>query len=153
MSSKGFTMTELMVTIAVISVVSLIAFPALLSQMPKMRLNHVVRGIAQEMYLAKLRSVSNNKELRLVITNNEYPVPDSYHFERNDGAWTVITDEKELPKESNIYKVTFPLSRCEFNPNGTTSSGGIYFRLGDTDDGSCKITTTASLGKVNVRRP
>ena len=83
------------------------------------------------MNLAKLRSISNNKEIRMVITSNAYPSQDSYPLERNDGGWSVVSEEVKLPKDANIHDVTFPFPRCEFNPNGTTSSGGIYFKMGN----------------------
>ena len=152
-NSRGFTVTELLTVVAIISIVSSIAFPTLMSQVPKFRLNGTVREIAQKMYLARLKSVRNNKEIRMVITNNAYPVQDSYHLEKNSGGWSVVSEEVKLPKDVNIHDVTFPLSRCEFNPDGTSSSGGIYFKIRDEGDTLYRITTTAAVGKINVRRP
>lgn len=148
---RGVTLLELLTVVALIAVMSAMAAPLIIGQLPKLRLNIATREIGRQMNLTRLKAISTNKEHRLVFTVNDYPVPDSYRIEKKTGgAWEIVRPELVLPGDANIYNVTFPLSRCEFNSNGTSSSGGVYLKLCDSVERFCKLTTTSSLGKINV---
>ena len=129
--ARGYTLFEIFVALTVISTVSAIGLPAIISQVPKMRLKVVSREIVEQMQLARYKAVNTNREHRVVFTNNTYPQPDSYRIVRDDsGGWTgtpfIVKHEKKLHRDANIFDTTFSNNRCEFNTNGTSSSGSIF---------------------------
>ncbi|TAL16828.1 prepilin-type N-terminal cleavage/methylation domain-containing protein [bacterium] len=56
----GFSLVELMVTVAIIAVIGVIAVPALNLYIPKYRVDNASKVVASEMQLARMRAISKN---------------------------------------------------------------------------------------------
>lgn len=56
----GFSLVELMVTVAIIAVIGVIAVPALNLYIPKYRTDNAAKVVASEMQLARMRAISKN---------------------------------------------------------------------------------------------
>ena len=157
-STKGFTIMELMIAVAIIGIAAAIAMPSIMDEMPKMRLKLEVRDIAQQMQLARLKAVNTNKKYRVVFTNNAYPTPDTYRVEVSDGGWNTVGSEVTINKDANIYDITFVSSLCEFKTNGTATNcvdssgadGKIFLNVKNTNDRAYSIEVTSATGKVTI---
>lgn len=153
---QGYTLFEIFVSLTIIATVAAIGLPAIISQVPKMRLKIESREIVEQMQLARYKAVNTNREHRVVFTNNTYPQADSYRVERDDtGNWggtpIIVKKETKLYRDANIYADTFPSSYiCEFNTNGTSSSGSIFLNLKDTNEKKYQISVSASTGKITL---
>ena len=79
--SSGFTLMELMVTIAIIGVTAAIAIPSVISYLPKHRMNGATRDVYSAMQYARLRAV---KEKTHVVINFNAGA-DSYDVFIDDG--------------------------------------------------------------------
>ncbi len=157
-NNRGYTLIEIIAVSAIIGAVSAIGMPAIISQVPKMRLKAAVREIVEQMQLARYKAVNTNREHRIVFTNNAYPQADSYRVERDDaGGWegepVIVKGETKLPGDANIFDITFPSSPpvCEFNTNGTSGSGAVYIKLKDTEEKEYKITADSLTGKITLQ--
>jgi len=120
-----------------------------------MRLKDAAREISGQMQLARFKAVNTNREHRVVFTNNPYPQPDSYRVERDDaGGWegtpTVVKAERKLHRDANIYSFTFPSAICQFNANGTSSSGSVLLNLRGTAEKAYRISTDSLTGKISL---
>lgn len=78
---KGFTLTELIVVIALIAILSAIAAPQLLQLMPGMRVDSATRQLTSEMLLLKMRAISENRKYRIIFGN-----PDNNHYKIQQDA-------------------------------------------------------------------
>lgn len=68
--AKGFTLLELMITIAIIVILALIAAPSFSRMMAKNRLNTVVAEWRSAFYLAQKEAIRTKKEVKLCPSNN-----------------------------------------------------------------------------------
>jgi prepilin-type N-terminal cleavage/methylation domain-containing protein len=57
---RGFSLVELMVTVAIIAVIGVIAAPALNLYIPRYRVDNASKVVASEMQLARMRAISKN---------------------------------------------------------------------------------------------
>ena len=78
---SGFTLMELMVTIAIIVIMASIAVPSYLSWLPKQRLRAAVTDLVAEIQIAKLSAIRENRNWAIVFD----PANDSYYMCSDDG--------------------------------------------------------------------
>ncbi len=65
--SSGFTFMELMITIAILAVMSAIAIPNLISWFPQYRLNVAVREMISTIQMARLKAIRGNTDIIVFI--------------------------------------------------------------------------------------
>ena len=68
---SGFTLTELMVVIAVLAILSAIAVPAFSTWMPQYRLKQAARDLYSNMQQMKMTAVKNNTSTNLVFSTSD----------------------------------------------------------------------------------
>ena len=66
---SGFTLIELMTTIAVFSVLAMIAIPTFMSLLPGMRLNGAARQVMGDLMAARMNSVKQNNEVKVFFNS------------------------------------------------------------------------------------
>jgi len=75
---QGFTLTELLIVLAVLAVVILLAGSWLSAQIPKVQLNGVVRQVRVDLMGARMQAVSQGNEFRVLFE-------DPYHYSILEG--------------------------------------------------------------------
>ena len=148
-SNKGFTLLELLIVVAMIGVVSAIAFPNLLKQLPKWRTDSVVRELSGKLMQARLRAIQSNKKHGVKFSFGNI---DTFkiQIEGDDDIWSDLGYEGQSGSSVNIsIKGSCPGDRAEFYTNGTAASCSIRIRSSDNArDGRIKINS--STGNVDV---
>lgn len=71
---KGFTLTELVVIFAILGIMMAISVPSFISWLPKHRLQTSVRQIYDDLNLAKIRAVKDNRNTCIQF----YPLTETY---------------------------------------------------------------------------
>ncbi len=79
---SGFTLMELMVTIAIILIMASIAVPSFLSWLPKQRLRTAVTDLVADIQLIKLQAIKENRNWTIVFDT----ATDRYYVCSDDGA-------------------------------------------------------------------
>ena len=136
---SGFTAIELMVTIVILAVMTMIAIPAFMSWMPGMRLNGAARQIMGDLMAARMNAVKQNNEFKIFFNSpaaNQYQILDDND---NDG----IADGGEAITTKNIQDnyndVTF-----------SATSDPIFFPRGNAVGTTVTVTNPSGSKDVKV---
>lgn len=154
----GFTLTELMIVLAIMAILGAIATPALLSQLPDYRLHGTAREISSTLQYAKMSATSTGKEYRLQFildtTPQRYQLQQGNLFSKSD-HWTNVRFSQDIPQQVRIdhatdYKGSHQtgIGIIAFNPTGTASSGGIY--LENSKGKHCSVKVSSSTGRIRI---
>jgi type IV fimbrial biogenesis protein FimT len=138
-SNAGFTLIELMVVIGILSIMSSIAIPNIISWLPDYRLRSAARDIVSCFQKAKLRAVKENTTtvIKFDISNDKYVAwvdngwggaAGNWALDKNNGE-SVLTDSNLLPEVSFYINTTFVSNTFGFNSRGlpATMVGGTVF--------------------------
>ena len=65
---EGFSLVELLITVALIGIVGAIAIPSIMQQLPKFNMRGASRDITAKLMMARLRAIQENKEYGVTFT-------------------------------------------------------------------------------------
>jgi type IV fimbrial biogenesis protein FimT len=131
--TSGFTLMELMVTIAIIAILSAIAIPNFIAWVPKFKLGGGCRDVLAILQKTRVQAVKDNTNYVLMFdTGNE-----SYTAFLDDGAGTPANSgngvldggervlvQKTLANGIDISATTLPGDLVVFNTQGIASTAG-----------------------------
>ena len=146
---SGFTLTELIVIIAIVAIFAAIAIPNYLAWLPKSRLNGAARQVMGDLMAARMKAVSQNNEFKIFFLANghDYMILDD---DDNDGTadggeWT---ETKDI--QNQYHDVTFSATNNPiFHPRGTASPLGTTITL-SSSSGSKKYVKIRYTGRVKI---
>ncbi len=144
MNNKGFTLMELIVTVAIIAVLAGLAF----FNSGSMRNGYTIRAAARQVYgdLQKVRMKAIKEGKRLKVDFDGTTGAYSLDIVDSDGA--LIETFMNCDLKGNYPAVEIcKADDIIFNPNGSASTDGIYMRLGDR----VKRVYVSSSGTGNIR--
>lgn len=148
---RGFSLVELLTVVALVGVVSAIAVPNILSQLPKWHANGSTRDVMSTLMVARLKAIQNNKEYAVLFTFGD---TDSYKLlKKSGGVWQDEGAATEAPTD-----ITMELTggapcnnnRVEFNPNGTAGCSPMWVKTKD-DAYKRKISIESNTGRISVK--
>lgn len=90
---SGLTLAELMVTIAIIAILSAIAIPNMIGWVPKYRLQNAASDLRGELQATRMRAIRENRDYAIFFdtANNRYQVVDSGTNRSYDGGGDDLT--------------------------------------------------------------
>jgi len=124
---KGFTLTEVVVTLAILGIMTAISVPSYLSWLPRHKLQTSVRQIYDDLNLAKIRAVKDNT-VAVVIFNlaeNNYDifldtVLQNWSY---DGGEPIIRQNASFETGVTMTGTTLPFNTTGFNNRGMLPTG------------------------------
>jgi type IV fimbrial biogenesis protein FimT len=125
-SQYGFTVIDLVITLAVVSILAGIATPGMNRWMSSYRLKSASTDLFANMQMAKASSVKENRAWSMAFTDSGYQILNG------DGALVKSINFNQDYSGKIIYKnpeagSALPLNNpLIFNPNGTTNVGWVY---------------------------
>lgn len=115
---RGMTLTEILVTLAIIGLLVGIGLPTYTSQMPKYRLNAATRQVLTDLWLARKLAMS---EVHVVQVRFRRPHHYQIWQDRNDNGR--INPGELTTKDVSHHGVTLQANnRPRFHPTGTVSN-------------------------------
>ena len=122
--TKGFTLLEIVVVLAIGSLLAVIAVPALVSQLPKHRLSGAARQVMGDLMWARMQAVSQKNEFRvLIIDTHRYHILDDDDNDGSPGTGERIR-ERDLRQTYPDVIITHTANPIFF-PRGSAAMGTI----------------------------
>ena len=152
--TSGFTLMELMVTIAIISILSIIAIPNIIAWVPKFRIGGASRDVLAILKKTRIRAVKDNANCVLMFDtgNARYTafLDDGAGTPANSGNGVLDGGERVLVQETlavgiDITATTLPGDQAVFNTQGMAASGGTV-TLTDARGNTRQITLELAGG-------
>lgn len=148
-NSGGFQLVELLVVIALISILLAMGVPSLVGQLGHLRLSRSTRDMATELNAARLRAIAQNTKYRVYFT-----VPDSYllkRWEKATGTWVNESTHTTRTVEAGISIISPGADfSTEFSPNGTATPNSICINNAAGTNDKMKITVSGT-GMIQVQ--
>ncbi len=146
-SRSGHSLAELLVVLALLSLLSLAVFPALGPVREERLLKATAETIAMHMRLAQGHAVAENAVGKLVF----YELAGIYYIDLTGQPRQWVY----LPEELSIIAINFPIvynrRELSFNPLGVPSQGG-HVGLGDSRGSRIYVIITPVTGRVRISR-
>ncbi|MBI5588511.1 MAG: prepilin-type N-terminal cleavage/methylation domain-containing protein [Deltaproteobacteria bacterium] len=151
--NRGFQLVELLVVIALISILVAIGVPTIVDQIRHLRLSRSVRDLATELNAARLKAIAQNTKYRVSVT-----LPNTYLLQKwdtttsswvNDPSHGIKTIEPGI-NISNPAVNFIPV----FYPNGTATvvdiPNGICMDNPSWTNDKMKITVQGPTGMITI---
>ena len=158
---SGFTPTEVVVAILLLSILLAVGIPTSSKWLPDIRLKSAVRNLKSDVEMAKLRAIRENASVALVFNtaSNTYTVfvddggvgggADNWI---QDGTEQLLKDVT-MPQDVNMYEASFTggVARCRFDGRGlpNVSSGHVYMKNARNN---YRGITLSRVGHVQIKK-
>lgn len=159
--NTGFSLIELMITIAIISILSMVAVPRFNDFIPRYRLKAAARNLQANMQKAKMKAIKENIPVQIRFDNTNSP--GFYYFDTiDDNSYTA----GEFMVSLSTYKdnIDFGTGNATLNWNGSNCSQASAITFGTRGTANpasvylqnktatiCYAITTSIAGIVKVR--
>ena len=137
-SRSGYSLIELIVTLALAAILAAIALPSWNKLLPSYQLNSSVRQVQSELQSIKMRAAGENVGFQFAYADGAA----SYSIKRD----SALVATKPLPEGVMITNTGV----ISFSPRGTASGNRIRLQ---NSDGTCKQVVVSPTGRVRTCKP
>jgi prepilin-type N-terminal cleavage/methylation domain-containing protein len=134
----GFTLIELMATIAVASILMTIAVPNFLSTLPRLRLTDAARQVATDLQQIRMKAIAQNIPYQISFSTT------TYVLQKCNGACANDSGNITLPTGISVSASTAP----QFQPRGTAAAAATITL---SNGSSSKWVCVKTVGRVNIQ--
>lgn len=150
----GFSLVELITTVAVLSIVSVVSYPAIQSMKNKAKVRGEIREMVGSLMKAKVEAIKGNRYVVVQFTDGGYTafVDDG----ANGGTakdWICQSGEREFVRHANIDNIklstNFPSDRMRFTGRVGIKAGSVTFSSNEKPFAKVVLSLT---GRVRVEK-
>ena len=159
--NNGFTLIELMIGMAIISLLSMVVVPQFNAMLPRYRLKSAARGIQANMQTARLQAIKENNPVQIRFDNTNSP--GFYYFDTiDDNVFTVgefrvdlLNYKSGIDFGAGNAPLNWNNNACSqataitFGTRGTANPATVY--LQNTNATICYAITTSITGTSKIR--
>lgn len=158
-STRGLTLTELMIVLAIIIITAAIAIPTYIAELPRQRLKAVAQGMLADLRLARARAVANNQPYLLCFdSTTTYKLASGSLSTTN---CTPLAPEKTVDFKKNYKGVQFGVGNTTLACPDMASMIPINFvndiarfnNRGSSVDGSGALLLNGGVYLTNTQDP
>lgn len=151
MRVRGFTLTELMITLVVIATLGAFATPALSRLQANIRMTSTTSEVASALQLARLKAITQNASMRVLFDTTAH----TYQFQQRDPLdhtlWRAVDTVKHLPSEVTIAEITGNPVIFQSGRGSTVPGSNTTITL-QTRHGKKADIVVAQTGRVTVKK-
>ncbi|ASE27518.2 GspH/FimT family pseudopilin [Psychrobacter cryohalolentis] len=152
MTSSGFTLIELMVTIAVLAIIVGIAAPSISTQLANQRVKSTAATLANALTEAKVESVLRRQNIRVIYANSSAPKTIKLQANGNEISSYNISDKSTVTQMITPSTVT----NIVFQPNKRIANNAtVLYTICDSGSNSetprqVSLTNIANVNTINA---
>ena len=149
---SGLTLTEMMLVIAMIALLTAIAMPNMLGWREGAKLRGATENLRGDLQLAKLKAVQESGPVAVLFSGNEYQV-----FVDATNAGVRDAGERLFRRRQMPAGVSIDLGSTDFNGNDYVrfNNRGLPDDIGsvvvDSRDGDQRTVSLNRLGRINIQ--
>jgi len=156
--SRGFSILEVLITVAVVAILASIAVPKLVSQRHNARLKDAVSMIRQDLEMARSWAIRENAFVPVIISADGYTY--SVFIDNGSGVsaenWLHDGDETTLCNRTlpegiriDLTQTTLTDHRTRFNGKGYSTNNGIITLL-NANGKSANVDMSNRFGRIRT---
>ena len=151
-SSSGFTLIELMVTIAVLAIIVGIAAPSISTQLANQRVKSTASTLENALTEAKVESVLRRQNIRVIYANSSAPKTIKLQANGNEISSYNISDKSTVTQTITPSTVT----NIVFQPNKRIANNAtVVYTICDSGSNSetprqVSLTNIANVNTINA---
>ena len=146
----GFTLIEMMIVIAVLTIMASIAIPNFMSLLPGMRLNGAARQVMGDLMAARMKAVKLNQRTKVFFDNNGYQYKICNDANNDATVDSTEGDVKDRNIQTNYQDVTLSITGYNnpvFQPRGTATI--IIITLTNSENAQKKVKVHLT-GRIKI---
>lgn len=151
MRERGFTLTELMVVVAIMGSLAAVATPSVSRWLTSIRLESATRDIASTLQLARVKAITQNTSIRIHFDTTAH----TYQMQQRHAAapttWNNVDKAKTLPVGIRFVSVTGNPVTFQSGRGSTLPGSNSTITLHNTQ-GKTHAVVVAQTGRVLVRK-
>jgi len=149
----GFTLVELMVTLAVLAIMLSIAAPSFLGMMDDSRATTATNDLVSALQLARSEAIKQRQTITVCRRNTSGSDCDA--GTAWGAGWLVRSPQRVLQVwGASNASLTATVATITFNAGGRASTAVTYtVKAGSGDKASCREVTVSATGRVTSKKP
>jgi type IV fimbrial biogenesis protein FimT len=151
MREKGFTITELMIVVAIMGSLTVVATPSLSRWLTSIRLASATREMASTLQFARIKAITQNTSIRIHFDTTAH----TYQMQQHNAAaltiWNNVDKAKKLPAGIRFVSVTGNPVTFQSGRGSTLPGSNSTITLQNTQ-GKTNAIVVAQTGRILVRK-